>query len=217
MAIRPSHKLRLSWALYQKRKYQKMNEVSDKTHSNTTTIDVAGFQEFVDEFKNESDRAAVVLGAAKLDQLLYQVLQAYLMPVSGKSDELLDQSSALGTFSSRIEACYRIGLIEAKVARTLHLIRKIRNSFAHQVSGCTLTSGPQKDRISDLANEYLQYDDFIKFRNHFFGKTVDSSVNFRAVLALVAGRLESFRNRLSTLNNPNTLTMVHGNWKKTEV
>lgn len=48
------------------------------------------FREFVTEFSGESDRAAVILGAAKLDYLLYQILQKYLIPNASGRDELLE-------------------------------------------------------------------------------------------------------------------------------
>ena len=42
--------------------------------------------EFIEEFRRESDRAAVVLGAAKLDLLLYQLFQAVLLPCAASKD-----------------------------------------------------------------------------------------------------------------------------------
>src|SRR5688572_21694479 len=87
-------------------------------------------REFIDEFKSESDRAAVILGAAKLDLLLYQLIQGVLVPSTSKVDELLDGDSPLGTFSSRITIAHRLKLIDDNFCRALNLIRKIRNSFA---------------------------------------------------------------------------------------
>jgi hypothetical protein len=103
------------------------------------------FRAFFDEFKNETDRAAVIVGAAKLDYLLYQILGRYLLPITGtKDDELLEGDSPLSTFSSRINLCHRLGLIDTQFARSLHLVRKIRNTFAHEVSGCRLGTPPPR-------------------------------------------------------------------------
>jgi len=52
--------------------------------------DKAAYAAFVDDFARESDRAAVVLGAAKLDLQLYQILQKVLLPNPSATDELLD-------------------------------------------------------------------------------------------------------------------------------
>jgi hypothetical protein len=38
------------------------------------------FDEFLNEFKTESDRASVIIGAARLDLCLYHLLQFYLLP-----------------------------------------------------------------------------------------------------------------------------------------
>lgn len=130
--------------------------------------DWSSFKQFVDEFKNESDRAAVVLGAAKLDLVLYQIIQAYLIPSATGNDELLDGDSPLGTFNAKINFAYRIGLIDLNYARSLHLVRKIRNSFAHEVSGCSLTSGAHSDRVRELALPFKRYEFYSAFKNRFF-------------------------------------------------
>ena len=98
------------------------------------------FEKFLDEFKSESDRAAVILGAAKLDILLYQLLTKFLIASPAGTDELFDGDAPLGTFSSKINLAHRLGLIDKDFSRALHLIRKIRNSFAHEISGTTLES-----------------------------------------------------------------------------
>src|SRR5438270_10281747 len=41
-------------------------------------------------------------------------------------------------------------------SRALHLIRRIRNSFAHEVSGAKLDSGPHRDRIRELAAPFVK-------------------------------------------------------------
>lgn len=55
--------------------------------------------------------------------------------------------SPLSIFSAKIHLCYRMGLIDSAIARTLHLIIKIRNNFAHEVTGCKLDSGSHRDRV----------------------------------------------------------------------
>jgi len=53
-------------------------------------IDMDRYMKFMNEFKDESDRAAVILGAAKLDTLLYQILDRHFLPSLSASDELLE-------------------------------------------------------------------------------------------------------------------------------
>lgn len=154
------------------------------------TIDWTAFKEFVEEFKGESDRAAVILGAAKLDSLLMQILDRFLLPSLSSNDELLDGDSPLSTFSARINSCYRLGLISSEFAKSLHLVRRIRNAFAHETSGCSLSTGAHSDRIKSLLLPLRPLPFFSEFRDHFFGEA-SPSVEFKACLAMMAARLEA--------------------------
>jgi DNA-binding MltR family transcriptional regulator len=121
------------------------------------------------EFDKESDRAAVILAASVADELLGTLLSAYLVPVSSSNDELFDGANApLGTFSSRIEMSYRLGLVSVKFARDLHLIRKIRNDFAHNIHGCSFEDARVKSRILEISNSH----GIIVRSPHFFKEEV---------------------------------------------
>jgi hypothetical protein len=150
---------------------------------------LAEFEAFAAEFKSESDRAAVILGAAKLDLLLYQVLQKVLRPAPGKSDELLDGDAPLGTFSSRITMCHRLGLIDDEFARALNLTRRIRNSFAHELSGVSLNGGAHRDRVRELLAAFKNHGALRWLLDTYFKDSQPSS-EFRAAVALMSKRLE---------------------------
>ena len=106
---------------------------------------------YIGEFGKETDRASVILAAAMLDDLLCEILKVRLIPCSNSSDALFDNSNApLANFSSRIEMGYRLGLITHRFARDLHLVRKIRNSFAHDVSGCHFSDMQVRNRVAAL-------------------------------------------------------------------
>ena len=108
-----------------------------------------------DEFHKETDRAAVILAASIADELLRTLLAAHLVPISSASDELFDGANApLGTFSSRIEMAYRVGLISVRLARDLHLVRRIRNDFAHNIQGCTFEDARVRQRVTELNNSH---------------------------------------------------------------
>jgi len=153
-------------------------------------IDAAAFQAFVEDFKKESDRAAVIVGAAKLDLLLYQLLQKALLPCTGSSDELLEGDSGLGTFHARIHISHRLGLIDDQLARALHLVRKIRNSFAHEPASTSLDSSSHKDRVRELVAPLLPFKEFQGAQNSFVGQVSGASRDFRAVLALMVIRID---------------------------
>lgn len=180
-------------------------------------IDWSAFKAFVEEFKDESDRAAVILGAAKLDTLLMQILDRRLLPSLAGTDELLDGDSPLATFSSRINACYRLGLITPEFAKALHLIRRIRNGFAHEISGVSLASGSHADRLKSLLLPFLPLHFFKTFRKRFFGEETDPPTNFRACLALMAGRLEARLNATEQISKDEAWNLVVKAWADEEI
>ena len=153
-------------------------------------INVASFKEFADDFTGESDRAAVIIGAAKIDILLYLLLKAVLKPSSSNQDSLLDGDSPLGTFSSRINLCQRLGLIEDRLASAINMIRKIRNSFAHEIHNVSLDSGSHKDRIRELAKLCSGKHDMINQAIDVWSLPNSPSGQFKAALIMITISLE---------------------------
>ncbi|MDQ6827792.1 MAG: hypothetical protein M3081_02890 [Gemmatimonadota bacterium] len=109
------------------------------------------------EFARESDRAAGIVVAAMLDEALRLLLAKRILPPVKKERNLLDGHRApLGTFSARIDAAQQLGLISRFFARDLHLVREIRNAYAHQVVECTFERPDIRDRVEALerASDY---------------------------------------------------------------
>jgi len=93
--------------------------------------------QLTNEFRDESDRAAAVLAAAYLDHLLGELISATMTAEPEEVEEMLFQkgNGPLGTFSARIDTAYCLGLLSRDERGDLHLIRKIRNDFAHKLAG----------------------------------------------------------------------------------
>jgi DNA-binding MltR family transcriptional regulator len=127
--------------------------MSEKDEKKIKKAKVHWHDVLLNEFKGESDRACVILAASLLDNALLALLQSKLAPCAGSNDALFDGANApLSTFSSRIDASYRLGLISARFCRDLHLVRRIRNEFAHNVTGCSFDESAIRDRVQALAN-----------------------------------------------------------------
>lgn len=152
------------------------------------TILSGSFAEFMNQFIEETDRAAVILGAAKIDMLLLQILDKYFLPNPNSDDDLLEGDSPLGTFSSRIKACHRLGLIDAQFAKLLNTFRRLRNGFAHEITHADLSSGSARDRVAALAEPFTEIEYFQGLVGQVASATKrptdDAGVVFRAVLAL---------------------------------
>jgi hypothetical protein len=123
----------------------------------------AEFSEFASDFASESDRAIVVLTAARLDYQLQRVLERYLLPSVSKTDEFFESQGPASTFSNRIILAFRLGLIDKLFAKSLNLIRRIRNDFAHEPTKSTLETGGYRDRVRSLVAPYRENREFFKF------------------------------------------------------
>jgi hypothetical protein len=110
------------------------------------------YELFHKEFAKESDRACVIVAGAMLDELLRSLLLAYLVPSTTSDDPLFDTVNApLATFSARIEIAFRCGIISQRFARDLHLVRKIRNDFAHNIRDCNFDDTRVRSRVLALS------------------------------------------------------------------
>ena len=177
----------------------------EKNQTKKQKPDYADFKSFIAEFRSETDRAAVILGAARLDLILYQLLVKFLLPNPTSTDELFESEGPLSSLSAKINLASRLGLIDHDLARALHLIRKIRNSFAHETTGCKLESGAHKDRVKELILPLEKHDVYKTFREVISPEeSSGSSADFRAALALVAARLEGCRDGINQLAPPGT-------------
>ncbi len=106
---------------------------------------------FLSEFVKESDRASVIVSASIFDNSLRDLLRQHLVPNASSADELFDGTNApLATFSAKIAFAHRVGLISAPFARNLHLIRRIRNEFAHNIHGGSFEDTSVRNRVMEL-------------------------------------------------------------------
>ncbi len=114
-------------------------------------IFIAHFSVFYDMLRHESERGSVIVGAALMDESLERLLKTKLVPSPEKNDELFKGPYApLDNFSAKIDFAYRTGLIGLTHRSSLHLIRKLRNDFAHSSSQLNFESQQVHSRIQEL-------------------------------------------------------------------
>lgn len=90
-----------------------------------------------DELENSSsDRSCVIVAAAYIDDFLGYLFRCFLTSSSSEKEdkELFSGYGPLSTLSSKIVLSYRLGLISNYEYKTIQIIRKIRNLFAHDIS-----------------------------------------------------------------------------------
>ena len=104
------------------------------------------------ELAKESERGCVVLAFAWLDEQLTNNLKACLLPSAKgddlKSDELFAPGRPIGDASTKIDLSLRLGLLRPNTHRSLHMLRRLRNDFAHLASPITFETPNVRDRIA---------------------------------------------------------------------
>lgn len=115
--------------------------------------DIRDFSAFLKEFQDETDRGAALVGAAVIDDRLCETLRAFMVSDKAASPLLDGGSAPLGTFSSRIDATFALGLISEHEHRECHLIRRIRNEFAHRKHGVAFGDNKIGQLCSNLKSD----------------------------------------------------------------
>jgi hypothetical protein len=112
-------------------------------------VDAANqFQAYLHVIADESDRGAVLVAASLLDTSLEAALRKKLAPATKNEDPLFNGGySPLRSFAAKIELAFRLGLISRETRRMLHILRDIRNDFAHGTEAVSLAGEPTKSRI----------------------------------------------------------------------
>ena len=93
------------------------------------------------------ERAAAIVAGADLEEALGNLL-AEFMVASARSESLL-AGTELRTFSLRINLAYSLGLLSEDERGDLHIVRRVRNHFAHKKE-CSFTDQKVVDLCANL-------------------------------------------------------------------
>lgn len=116
------------------------------------------FMKFLALLNEESDRGSVLISTGFIEQQLRDTLVAFMLDVPATATLLDGGNAPLGTFSSRISACYSLGLISGEEHHDLNQLRRIRNAFAHDIH-TSFDTASVKDRCANLKMKAHDYDD----------------------------------------------------------
>ena len=100
---------------------------------------------------SESDRGCALMSAAFMDERLTKLIKAFLIDEDNLPKGMFKFNGPFGTFSAKIDTALSMGLIPKNVHRDLHLLRKIRNDFAHVSSPIGFDDEPIASRCRELA------------------------------------------------------------------
>jgi DNA-binding MltR family transcriptional regulator len=107
------------------------------------------------EFDHSSDRSCAIVAAASLEELLENIIRARLVANSSSQDTLFDSPNApIASFSAKIDFAFRLGLVSHRLAHDCHMVRRIRNKFAHQVEGASFTEADIQNQVHELVQSH---------------------------------------------------------------
>lgn len=137
----------------------------------------------------ESDRGCVLLGAEMLSNDLEFLLRAFFRTepsiVKKTINPLFKGFSPLATFAARIELAYAMGLIPKVVQVRLHLVRELRNLFAHTATHLDLSDPKCKPILDKLAGTSKDFPSAQETSEMTFGKQKLTKREFKDRLAFL--------------------------------
>ncbi len=165
-----------------------------------STTDV--FDAFAEDLLAErAMRPLIIIGAAKVDNLLFEILNLYLLPKTVKAkeqDELLEGDRPLATFSARIKICYRLGLIDETLHRALEQLRTLRNPSAHSIA-FDIAKSPTREHLAELRKIVASRHSFRLTKARYFEQEqLSKTEELQCSLLTLCVLLEAIREKIST-------------------
>jgi hypothetical protein len=99
---------------------------------------------------SETDRGVALVVTSFIDKLLGDALAAFLIENRSAKSLLTGFNAPLGTLSTKIAAAHAFGLIADDEMRECHILRRVRNEFAHEIE-VTFAKGSVRDLCDNLA------------------------------------------------------------------
>ena len=101
----------------------------------------------------ETDRGCALTAAAYLDDMLTSLLTEYLVDDKKVVDQFFASAGPLSSFSAKIDMTYALGLLSAETRSSLHVLRRIRNDFAHVAAGVAFREDVVASRCVSLCRD----------------------------------------------------------------
>jgi DNA-binding MltR family transcriptional regulator len=121
-------------------------------------IDDAEAMRFVRVWIRKSDaEAALLAGTFVEDRLGFAIKSQFVsLPTAGNNAKMVTEAALfdgygpLATFFAKIDIGYALGLYDLMVRNDLHMIRSIRNDFAHSLESVSFSQEPVASKLTRL-------------------------------------------------------------------
>jgi hypothetical protein len=112
--------------------------------------DMFHLESAISQVFNGDERTIGVLGGSLVDNSLEYALKFHFAGDQKTIDSLFSISNQLGTFSSRINLSFAMGIVGSITHKNMDAIREVRNAFAHQILMISHISSENKSSTLEL-------------------------------------------------------------------
>ena len=171
------------------------------------------FDVFAEDLLAErSARPLIIVGATKVDHLLFEMLHVFLLPKIAKAkdqDELLEGDTPLATFSARIKMCRRLGLIDETLYLALERLRTLRNLGAHSISFDD-AKPPVREHLAELRRQIARRGSYRLTKKRYFDSAPLQKIEeLQCLLLTLCVLLEAIREKVGpTSGNKSALSIA---------
>jgi hypothetical protein len=142
-----------------------------------TLRDTEKDNETVQQIDREGDRAAAILAGGYLEDRLMIAIQSRLIQDKRVINQFFRGIGPLATFSAKIDLAYLLAILDERTQKHMHIIRRIRNEYAHELSEITF----ETQKIKSLCRNLPSYSDHLNFKR-LLNKTLSESPDTLTIL-----------------------------------
>lgn len=116
--------------------------------------------------QRRTDASTVMVGAAILDNGLESAIATRMPGLNNRlKQKLFEGYGPLATFAAKIDVALAFGLVDVETHKKLHVVKRVRNEFAHSPDTVTfesqeivsmLTATLQEGEHADAQTQYLR-------------------------------------------------------------
>lgn len=156
------------------------------------------FDSFVEDLLGEKNaRPIIIIGASRIDDILFGIMNKFLLPKKSRQDELLEGDTPIGTFSSRIKITYRLGIIDEELFKILERIRALRNKSAHSIE-FNIKKSPLREHATELKKMVLPRVSYKKTSERYFkGVELNEIKQLQCIMITTCVLLESVKETIT--------------------
>lgn len=106
----------------------------------------------INDIDGASDRAAAIIAGSLVETRLTEAIKLHLLKIKSETIEksLFRPSGPLGTFSTKIDLAFLMGILTERAYKELVTIKDVRNKFAHHIDIVDFRSHHIMDKCVNL-------------------------------------------------------------------